>query len=222
MATLAPIDDFQGFGPARQQTSQNDINQSDFLTLMITQFQNQDPFEPMDNGEFLGQLAQFSTVSGIGELNTSFSGLSTSMLDNQALQAAGMVGRTVMAVTDAGYLGESGSVNGAIELLTSAGNVQLDIEDEAGALVKTINLGEQEAGIVDFAWDGTDSSGERVDTGLYTLSARVVRGNEVENAATVIEAEIESITLGQFGEGLTLNLPGGQEMPMSQVYQIIG
>lgn len=222
MNTLGPIDDFQGFAPPPQRASGSDLGQQDFLTLMITQFQNQDPFEPMDNGEFLGQLAQFSTVSGIETLNTSFAGLSTSMQDNQALQAAGLVGHSILAVTDIGHLADSGPLKGGIELAASAANVQIDITDAQGALVKRLNLGEQGPGIVNFSWDGTDSSGDRAAIGNYQVNARVIRGANIESAATVIEAEIQSVTLGQFGEGMSLNLAGGLAMPLSQVFQIIG
>ena len=86
MPNIGPIDDLSAFAPQPQAKRRDELGQEDFLTLMITQFRNQDPFEPMDNGEFLGQLAQFSTVNGIESLNSSFSGLSSAMQDNQALQ----------------------------------------------------------------------------------------------------------------------------------------
>ncbi len=222
MPGIAPIDDLQSFAPLPKSAERSDLGQEDFLTLMITQFQNQDPFEPMDNGEFLGQLAQFSTVNGIESLNDSFTGLSGSLQDNQALQAAGLVGRSVLAVTDVGHLGNGGSLNGGIELDSSASNVQIDITDPTGALVQTLNLGQQAPGLVRFSWDGINASGDRADSGLYQVSARVIRGDNIESAATVIEAEIESVTLGQFGGGMSLNLGGGQRMPLGQVYQIIG
>lgn len=222
MPTIAPINDLQGFAPPPQQESQSDLGQQDFLTLMITQFQNQDPFEPMDNGEFLGQLAQFSTVSGIETLNSSFAGLSGSMQDNQALQAGGLVGHRVLAVSDTGHLADSGPLNGGIELESSAANVQIDITDESGALVQQLNLGQQPPGAVSFSWDGTDSDGERADTGHYQVTARVIRGTNIESAVTVVEAQIESVTLGQFGGEMSLNLEGGLRMPLGQVYQIIG
>ena len=222
MNTLAPITDIQTIAPPPPRASRGDLGQEGFLTLMITQFQNQDPFEPMDNGEFLGQLAQFSTVNGIESLNDSFSGLAGSMQDNQVLQAAGLVGHRVLAVTDIGHLDDVGSINGAIELESSASNVQIDITDSSGALVQRLNLGQQAGGMTYFSWDGTTSSGERADSGHYQISARVVRGTNIESAATVIEANIESVTLGQFGGGLSLNLNGGQSMPLGQVFQIIG
>jgi flagellar basal-body rod modification protein FlgD len=222
MNTLGPIETFQNFAPPPEKEARDKLGQEDFLTLMISQFRNQDPFEPMENGEFLGQLAQFSTVNGISSLNSAFQGLAGSMQDNQALQAAGLVGHSVLAVTDIAHLDDDATVNGGIELESSAGNVQIDITNGAGELVQRLNLGQQPPGLVRFAWDGNDSSGERADSGLYQLSARVIRGTDIESAPTVVEAEIQSVTLGQFGSGMTLNLVGGQEMPLGQVYQIIG
>lgn len=222
MTTLGPIESLQDFAPPPERQARDSLGQEDFLTLMISQFQNQDPFEPMDNGEFLGQLAQFSTVNGISSLNSAFAGLAGSMQDNQALQAAGLVGRSVLAVTDVGSLGEGVSLNGGLELESSAGNVQIDITNRSGELVQRLNLGQQPAGLVRFSWDGVDASGKRADSGLYQVSARVIRGTDIESAPTVIEAEIQSVTLGQFGGGMTLNLAGGQQMPLGQIYQIIG
>jgi flagellar basal-body rod modification protein FlgD len=220
MTTFSPIDDFSQFGGVPQAQSRSDLGQEDFLTLMITQFKNQDPFEPMDNGEFLGQLAQFSTVSGIDSLNTSFAGLSGALQDEQALQAANLVGRSVMAITDIGHLEQSGSLNGAVELYSSASNVQVDITDEYGQLVQRLNLGQQTAGMVNFSWDGIDSSGDEAPTGHYQVTARVIRGAEVESTPTLIEADIQSVTLGRFGAGMTLNLNGGSALSLAQVYQI--
>ena len=222
MNPLGTIEDFQSIAPVPEKKSNDSLGQDDFLTLMITQFQNQDPFEPMDNGEFLGQLAQFSTVNGISSLNTAFDGLSGSLQDNQALQAAALVGHKVLALSDIGHLQAGSPIKGGLELETSAGNVQIEITDPSGQLVRRLDLGQQPPGLVEFTWDGVDSAGKRAPDGHYQVSARVIRGAFTESAPTVMEAEIQSVTLGQFGDGMTLNLAGGQSMPLSQVYQIIG
>lgn len=222
MPYMGPVEDVQSLAPRPQAKPRDELGQEDFLTLMISQFQNQDPFEPMDNGQFLGQLAQFSTVNGIESLNASFGGLAGSVQDNQALQAAGLVGRSVLAVTDSGYLGDTGTLRGAIELTSSASNVQIDITDETGQLVQRLDLGQQPAGLANFEWSGLDASGERATTGRYQVTARVIRGANIESAPTAIESQIQSVTLGQFGGGMTLNLAGGQDLPLGQVFQIIG
>lgn len=220
MTTFSPIDDFSQFGAPPQPKRNSDLGQEDFLKLMITQFRNQDPFEPMDNGQFLGQLAQFSTVSGIDSLNQGFDGLTSALQGEQALQAANLVGRSVMAITDIGHLEQEGRLNGAVELYSSAGNVQIDITDANGQLVQRLDLGQQPAGMVNFSWDGIDADGDRAPAGHYQINARVLRGAEVESTPTLIEADIESVTLGQFGSGMTLNLAGGTSLALSQVYQI--
>lgn len=221
MTETAPINDARLFAPPPAQESRTDLGQEDFLTLMITQFRNQDPFEPMDNGEFLGQLAQFSTVSGISSLNEGFAGMSASLQNEQALQAANLVGRRVLASSDVGYLADEGSISGAVELSSSASSVQIEITDSTGELVQRIDLGAQQAGLARFTWDGRDSGGDLAESGHYLVTTRVARGAQVENAETLLEAAIESVTLGRFGQGMTLNLPGGDTLPLSQVRRII-
>ena len=220
MDGTAALTDSGILAPPPQQKRNDELGQSDFLTLMITQFRNQDPFKPMENGDFLAQLAQFSTVNGIESLNSSFSGLASSIRGEQALQAANLVGRKVMAVTDTGYLPDGGTINGVIELESSASTVQIDIVDDSGALLRTIDLGQQPAGLARFTWDGRDAGGDLVGEGHYRLNARVVRGSEVESTPTAIESHIESVTLGQFGNQMLLNLAGGGSMSLAQVYQI--
>ena len=215
------FDDRSLFAPPPARKAQDELGQEDFLTLMITQFQNQDPFEPMDNGEFLGQLAQFSTVNGIDSLNAGFDGLAGALRDEQALQASNLVGQTVLAVTDSAFYNGESAVDGAIEL-SASGFVQIDITDASGQLVKRLELGQQEAGQVRFSWDGLTSDGEQAESGQYQLSARVVRGEEVESLATLLEGRVDSVTLGQFSGAMTLNLEGGGSLALGQVYQITG
>lgn len=221
MVEATQLDEARLFAPPPQQDRRTELGQEDFLTLMITQFRNQDPFEPMDNGEFLGQLAQFSTVSGIDSLNGAFAGLAGALRDEQALQAANLVGRTVLAETDVAYFNGDGSVGGAVNLGSAATNVQVDITDESGQLVQRLDLGEREAGTVQFEWDGRNSDGEIVEPGHYRISSRVIRGTNIESVSSYVRADIESVTLGEFGGSMTLNIAGGDSLSLAQVYQII-
>ena len=209
------------FAPPPVKQDRDELGQEDFLTLMITQFRNQDPFEPMDNGEFLGQLAQFGTVNGIEQLNSSFNGLQDSIQSEQALQAANLVGHKVLAINSVGYLADGGSVAGAVELGSSASNVQIDITDSTGQLIRQIDLGTQQSGLAQFTWDGRDANGDFAAQGHYKLSARVQRGVEVEQVGLLLESNIESVNLGGLGGGLTLNMTGGDVMSLSQVRRIL-
>ena len=187
----------------------------------MTQFQNQDPFSPMENGDFLGQLAQFGTVNGIEQLNAAFSGLQNSILNDQALQAASLVGHSVLAATDVATLGEEGRVAGAIEVTSSVSDVEVEITDVNGQLIRRLNLGEQPPGLVRFEWDGSDQEGGRADPGQYRVSTRVIQGGYVESAQTLLESEIESVSLGNYGQGLTLNVGGGTTLSLNDVRRIL-
>lgn len=223
MASIKPLDDFSTLLPPKaedQAASQGELAQADFLKLMITQFQNQDPFKPMENGEFLGQIAQFSTVSGIEDLNSSFSTLSSSIQEEQALKAASLVGRSVMAYSDVGYLGDVKPLMATVDLDEPASSVQVDIKDASGEVIQRLNLGQQPAGPVDFAWNGLDAEGNSMPSGNYEISARVIRGTQVESVQTLVHADVASVTLGQQGRGMTLNLEGGGELALSKIYRI--
>jgi len=208
------------FSPPPSGKAPDELGQSDFLKLMITQFKNQDPFEPMDNGQFLGQLAQFSTVSGIDSLNSGFNGLSGALQDEQALQAANLVGRSIVARSDRAWFDGTDSVSGELDLDAAAGNVQIDITDASGQLVQRLVLGQQPAGTTAFTWDGRNTDGEQVPAGEYMLNARVLRGQNIESVPTLLESRVDSVTLGRQGRGMTLNLEGGGSLSLAQVYRI--
>lgn len=186
-------------------TQKQEMGQEDFLRLMTTQLQNQDPFKPMESGEFLSQIAQFSTVSGIQQLNSSFSSLSLSMASGQVLQAASLVGRSVMVPGEDAFLPASGALKGAVET-GGSGQVYVDIHDASGAKVASMDLGTREAGLHRFEWDGTDGSGNRLPAGAYEMRARVVQNGKSTAAETLAVSEVLSVTLG--GDGLSLELQG--------------
>lgn len=214
------LDASQVFAPPPQRKAPDELGQEDFLKLMVTQFRNQDPFEPMDNGQFLGQLAQFSTVSGLDTLNQGFDGLAGALREEQALQASNLVGRTVVAETNTAFYDGDTTVSGALDLRSSAAAVEVDIIDASGQLVQRIDLGQQPAGTMNFTWDGRTADGGRADAGQYTLAARVIRGQNIESVQTLVESRVDSVTLGRQGGAMTLNLAGGGSLALSQVYRI--
>src|SRR5690606_14468125 len=190
-------------GDARIETESGRLGQEQFLKLMITQLENQDPFKPLESGEFLGQLAQFGTVSGIASLERAFAGLSESLVANQALEASGLIGRHVLVRSEHVALGDEG-VEAGIELPRSSTAVQVQIRDAAGQLVRQIDLGAQEAGTVRFRWNGETDTGERAPPGRYTVTAQFRHGNEMQSAETLVRAPVESVSFGP--RGLTLHL----------------
>jgi len=189
--------------------------------LMLVQIQNQDPLNPADSGEFLSQLAQFGTVNGITELNSSFDVLATSLQSSQALQASTMVGRSVLVPGNVGLLETGSELKGAVELPTSGADLKVLIQDATGQLVRQINLGTQAAGTVRFAWDGFSDAGEAVATGTYTVRAQAFVDGEAVTQTTLIQAQVESVTLGRAGNDSVLNLRGLGTVQMNDIREIL-
>ncbi len=223
MNELSAIDDLSRLGLTQRQVDEptdNELGQEDFMTLMIAQFRNQDPFEPMDNGEFLGQLAQFGAVDGIDRLNQSFAGLSDSIYSDQALQASNLVGRDVLAASSTAFLPPDGALRGAVEITSSAQNVEVDILDGAGQLIRRLNLGQQPAGLVEFSSAGATEQLDQAVPGTYHVDARVVRGATSESVQTLINARVNSVNLGG-ASGMNLNVDGGETLNMNQIRRIL-
>jgi flagellar basal-body rod modification protein FlgD len=196
------------------------LGQDEFLELMTTQLRNQDPMEPMDNGEFLAQIAQFGTVNGINELLTTTQTLSASLQSSQALQASNIIGRRVLVEHDEGHLSATGTLQGAAQLRNSA-DVAVNIYDMSGQVVNRIELGAQSPGLVPFAWDGTTLSGERAPSGRYRVEVEATRFGESEALAPMVTSTVTSLTLGGIGREMQVELENLGQVGFSQVNQIL-
>lgn len=201
-----------------QAAPKGELGQQDFLHLMLTQLKNQDPFKPMESGEFLGQLAQFGTVQGLAGLQTSFDGLASSLVSNQALQASALVGRSALVETSTLAVTEGQSVSGAVDLPTSAPAVTVAIQDATGQTVRTLKLGAQPPGLATFEWDGLDSAGKKAPAGRYTFAATYPSSTETVVADTLLRAPIDSVLLGT--DGFSVELRGIGEVPFTAVREI--
>jgi flagellar basal-body rod modification protein FlgD len=213
-----------GIDPAKTAAStatQQTLGQDDFLRLMITQFRNQDPFKPLASGEFLSQLAQFSTVAGVKDLQSSFKDMSASLVSNQALQASSLLGRSVLVNRSSGLLAAGGTLSGAVDVPASAGSVVVNIADQNGQLVRQLSLGSRPKGLADISWDGKLADGTAAAPGVYRLSAQIAVNGRTQSAANVlVNARVESVTIGADQRGLTLSLAGLGDIAFSDVRQI--
>lgn len=205
---------------AEAKKDNNSLGQTEFLKLMVTQLKNQDPFEPMENGDFISQMAQFSSVTGLAELQQSFESLANSLQSNQALQASSLVGRTVLVPSAVGSLPNGGAMSGSIDLPASGNSTALTIFDGSGQLMRRLELGFQSEGDVYFNWDGLTDSGTPAPPGRYYMSADAVINGETVALQTLVSASVESVTLGQGGQGLTLNLTDGNIVDFASVKEI--
>lgn len=196
------------------------LKQSDFIQLLVAQVKNQDPTKPMDPSQFMNQLAQFSTVNGIQDLNTSFNSLSGKLTSDQALQAAGLVGRTVLLSRADASLQAGGSVSGQITLPQAAQNVSLKITDSSGVEVRNLSLGNGKAGDLLFKWDGFEEDGSAAPAGKYHLVAEGFTGGKQQAFTMAINNNVNSVTLGQDNASTQLNLADGGSVSLSDVLAI--
>ncbi len=217
-------DPFAALGLSRREEQQgtNDpskLGMDTFLKLMVTQMNNQDPFEPMENGDFLAQIAQFGAVSGLDQINNQIGDLSASLTSGQALQAGGLVGHEVLVPVDSGYLAPGGSIRGQVELTQSSPEVTLRIHDQAGQLVREMPLGGAPGGPLRFDWDGTDDAGAHLPPGRYRVSVTAAQGEGSVDLQAQLFSRVESVSLSA-REGVTLNLEGLGPVAFANIQQI--
>jgi flagellar basal-body rod modification protein FlgD len=196
------------------------MNQSDFLQLLTTQLQDQDPTQPMDNSQMAAELAQFATLNTDQDIDTNIqtlnSNVSSGMQTSQVLNAANLVGKQVMVPsTTLDYSGSavSGGVN-----VTTAGDTVVTIKDSNGNIVNTIDLGDQSVGLAQFSWNGTDSNGNAVSNGTYSISAN--SGGSSTALTTYASGSVTGVGYGGSTTGTYVQVAGVGGVPLSQVAQI--
>ncbi|AWI52980.1 flagellar biosynthesis protein FlgD [Aquabacterium olei] len=149
-------------GTGTSKTSSTTEASDRFLKLLVTQMQNQDPLNPMDNAQVTSQMAQIQTVTGIEKLNTTMTGLGTSLTQMQMLQGAGLVGRDVWLEGNQLAAGANGVAVGGYDLAAAAGTVRIDILSKEGKVIDSVNQSAVPAGRQGFSWtppSGTDTTG---------------------------------------------------------------
>lgn len=223
---MSSVNAYGGLGVSTLDTAKTTkttaLGQDEFLKLMTTQMTHQDPTKPMQNGEFLSQMAQFGTVSGIQELQQSFKDFSASISSDQALQAASLVGRNVSVPSDYGLLSAGGEINGSFDLSTSASSVNVVITDsDTGDVIRKINLGQQAAGSVPFTWDGLNDAGTLVSPGIYKVQAEA----SIDGVNTVfqpaIQSKVESVSMSNGTNGVQVSLAGLGAVSFNKIKQIL-
>jgi flagellar basal-body rod modification protein FlgD len=229
MINGTPTDIFTSLNPSQtgevsRSRNISDLGSDDFLALMIAQMKHQDPTKPMDQMAFMSQLAEFSSLSGIQELNGAFGELSTNLTGAQAVQASSLVGRSVAMDTQVAALTPVGrNENGDMVNLLSAtvdmgagseGGV-FEVRDDSGRLVFSGPL-PAGSGNVPVIWDGEASDGSRLPPGDYNISARIERGGDLRDARVFGHDTVISVAIGN-GNQVTLNLASGRSVDVSDV-----
>jgi flagellar basal-body rod modification protein FlgD len=200
-----------------------ELGQEDFLALMVAQLKNQDPFKPMDPSQYVGQLAQFSSVSGISAMSNQISSLTSSLRGNQVLDGASLIGRTVIAPGSEIYLDSPENENrilpqGMVDVPAGSSSVQLVVKDSTGATVRTQAL-EATRGTHGFAWDG--DTGTNAKAGTYKIEVIAKVGNTSRSLATSVAAAVTSVALDPATGSLVLTTDPLGDIDMSDVERVL-
>ena len=201
-----------------------ELGQDDFLQLMIAQLKNQDPMKPLDPSQYVGQLAQFSSVAGLKEVNTAIAGLTSSLRGNQVLDGAAMIGRTIVAEGSTVYLpapsDERVGIAGAMTVPTGTNSLQLVVKDSSGATIRTQALNTT-SGLRGFAWDGRNDAGVAVAAGAYRVEMIANVAGTNESLRTSIAAGVSSVALDPTTGALLLDTDVLGEVSMGDVERVL-
>ncbi len=207
------------FEPKTKTSGSNELGKNEFMKLMIAQLENQNPLDPQDNGAFISQLAEFSSLQEMQGISASVNNFTNQFRSSQALQASAMVGRSVLVPASSSPLSPGGTISGMVDLKSSTGSLNISIFNGSGELVNQFNLGQQAAGTVPFVWDGTNSKGEQMPFDTYKIKAQATQNGTSTQLSTLLSANVNSVSIGQKG-GISLNLSGMGTMPLEQVREI--
>ncbi|WP_375396737.1 flagellar hook assembly protein FlgD [uncultured Sphingomonas sp.] len=205
--------------PTVSAAASTSLGQADFLKLMTAQLQNQDPFAPVDNTQMVAQMAQFSSLSGISEMNTTLKTIADKLTGTSANDAMAFVGKTVLTAGDTAYARTSGGIAGAIELDDDATDVTVTIQDAGGATLRTLKLGAHPAGTATFDWDGIADSGDAAGTGPFKVVASASAAGKSVGNRTLVWAPVQSVSMPSSGAPV-LNVAGIGAVPLSTIRQI--
>lgn len=174
--------------------SNQTIDQSGFLKLLTTQLKTQDPTEPTDNTQMVQQMATFSQVAGITEMNQSLKSMLSDISASRFGDASGWIGRAALISGDVATQATNGAYAGQITLPSDAKDVTISLVNSSGQTVYSKDLGAKGAGDVSWAWDGKDSSGAATTDGaLQVIVTGVGTDGKALNPTNATWNEIQSV-----------------------------
>ena len=189
MSTTSTVTDSSGlsvYNPYKNVgTGKSEMGQADFLRLLTAQMQTQNPFEPMDNAQMVSQMATITNSSGIAEMNQTLKGLVSELSGTRLGDAASWIGKSMLIQSNIIAPDAYGQYTGQVTFADATSGATVDLMDGNGNVLKTIELGDQAAGDVNFYWDGKDESGNSVATDALKIRVNGASPTRVASWATI-------------------------------------
>ena len=222
MANISNVSQIAQYDPAAAQaaaatpspTSTADMTQN-FLKMLTTQLQNQDPLNPMDSAGMTTQLAQLNMVDGINKMNTSMTNMLSQIQSSDFINMSGTVGKTALIAGNS--LGFSGNpITVGVNLASDASDVKATITDSTGAVVTQTDLGAMAQGQNDFSWPGLDAAGNALASGTYDISftATAADGSAL-TPTSYTSSQVASI--GKSGSDTMVTLADGRTVKSTDI-----
>jgi len=166
-------------------TGKSEMGQADFLRLLTAQMQTQDPFEPVDNAQMVAQMATITNSSGIAEMNQTLKGLASQLTGSRLGDAASWIGKSMLVNSNIAVPDAAGQYMGQVSFADATSGASVDLMDGNGNVLKTIDLGNQAKGDVNFFWNGKDEAGNTIATDALKIRVNGASPSRVASWATI-------------------------------------
>lgn len=200
--------------------TKEEMGKQDFLTLFTAQLQNQNPLEPVKNEAFVAQLAQFSQLEALTNMQGSLDKFVTSMSGERMLNSASLIGKKVAVTNTPTQLNAGGNITGSIDLPLGANGVQINVFDSKGKLVRELIAGPQLPGTMPFEWDGKDAANNPAPAGLYRLSAKGVVNGQTSDVPVNTLSTVRAIATNPSDGSVNVEVDGGKTMLLTDVKRV--
>ena len=194
------------------------LGKDDFLKLLIAQLSAQDPLDPMGAQDFSAQLAQFSGLEQMTNVNTNLEILQKLQTASQNTSSLNLIGKTVESYGNAFNHSANSSETLSYSLASDAVSVRIDMFDSTGSQVDMIRIDNQGQGKNTASWDGFDKHGNPLPAGTYSYTVKADNQAGVPIAVDTFSSGLVSDVV--FGEDETYAIVNGKELPISAIKRV--
>ncbi len=199
--------------------SSSGLGMDAFLQLLVTQLQYQDPLSPMDDKEFVAELAQFSSLEQLTEINSGVEGLSKLTQEQQMIGAVNFIGKTIDATGTAVSVEDGKATSVTFTLPEDANTCMVNILDSSKNIVRTVDVGAKTAGEVEFQWDGKDYDGAAVEDGQYQVAVTATNADgDPMKVSTTMRGKVVGIQ--QVNGSYYLDIGGGRYAAFTDISNV--
>lgn len=196
------------------------MGKQDFLTLFTAQLKSQNPLDPVKNEAFVAQLAQFSQLEALTNMQTSLDNFVSGMKGGQMLNSTSLIGKKIAVADAPAVLGQSGTVDATIDLPDGASGVQFTVTNPKGQVVRTLVAGAQSPGTMAVAWDGLDANGSRAPAGSYKLTAQAVVKEKTTDVTVKTLATVRSVATNASDGSVSVEVDGGKTVLLKDIQRV--